>query len=361
MNFPWKSFIKESPDVPINSVKSPQSYLNFDSAEARAAYEEIVQQKSDATELPKENSNYHQEQPNLQTNKFVRSCGVTITRVAENNSTKVSTNSILKAVEQGDLIFLKQHLTPENVNVTDDFGWTPLMLAAYCGQPAIVELLLKLGANKRARERSGLTAAQLALKKNFINIVALLRKRNILEKTESQLSWNFKLKEDIIDITKSNAVNLQSEILRQGERNKSTEFYCEICKSHFKETTIKKHETSTLHIFNTKPKLPSAIYGISKQNKGYKMLINTGWDEGGGLGPSGKGLKYPVKTVLKADRKGLGHPTDLEPRVTHFKPGDPSAIILNKVPKHKPFKMKDREKLLSKESKKERAIRIALS
>ncbi|XP_015433075.1 PREDICTED: G patch domain and ankyrin repeat-containing protein 1 homolog [Dufourea novaeangliae] len=150
------------------------------------------------------------------------------------------------------------------------------MSAAYCGHLDIIEFLLSLGANKETREKSGLTAAQLALKKNYLNIVALLKKKT---------------------------ANIGDNI--QVQSNQDTGFYCEICKISFHQTTWKKHETSTLHIFNTKPKLPNAMYGISRQNKGYQILLNSGWDDQAGLGPSGKGIKYPIKTCLKTDRKGL--------------------------------------------------------
>lgn len=103
------------------------------------------------------------------------------------------------------------------------------------------------------------------------------------------------------------------------------------------------------------------MYGISKQNKGYQMLLNYGWDEQGGLGPIGKGIKYPIKTCLKYDRKGVGQTNEKDYKVTHFKAGDTAAVNDFKIPKQKCLKKKDREKLLDREIRKEKALRIALA
>ncbi|KOC68128.1 G patch domain and ankyrin repeat-containing protein 1 like protein [Habropoda laboriosa] len=333
----WKTFVRESSDVPTISSENEQHCLNFQGDEAKEAYEEIVNERT--------NANTQHEQKYCKCKTFIAR-NTTSKPVLSNEKTKnnqiskekVSISAILKAVEQKDLKFLSRHVTRENVNVTDDFGWTPLMSAAYCGHLDIIEFLLNLGANKRAREKSGLTAAQLALKRNYLNIVALLKKK-------SEFAINKTLPETDRNVSKTNVDG----------------FYCKICKVNFYQTTWKKHETSTLHIFNMKPKIASTMYGISKQNKGYQMLLNYGWDEQDGLGPSGKGLKYPIKTCLKFDRKGLGQSNEKEYRVTHFKPGDITAINDFKTSKQKCLKKKDREKLLNREVRKERALRIALS
>ncbi len=55
------------------------------------------------------------------------------------------------------------------------------------------------------------------------------------------------------------------------------------------------------------------------------MLKNHGWTETSGLGKLGEGRKYPVKTVLKRDLKGLG--MERKPaRVTHFHAHDERAV-----------------------------------
>lgn len=44
-------------------------------------------------------------------------------------------------------------------------------------------------------------------------------------------------------------------------------------------------------------------YGISSKSPGYKLLKTYGWSESKGLGKSGEGRKYPIKTMLKRDTK----------------------------------------------------------
>ncbi|KZC11033.1 G patch domain and ankyrin repeat-containing protein 1 like protein [Dufourea novaeangliae] len=335
----WKTFVRESHDVPDLSSETREHRLGFEGSQAKEAYEEIIRPESAVKCSLEKHKNCKLNTAAVQKNTIVKSIiPKEKGKSNQNPQEKVSINAILKAVEQKDLKFLVKHMTQENVNLTDDFGWTPLMSAAYCGHLDIIEFLLSLGANKETREKSGLTAAQLALKKNYLNIVALLKK-----KTASRIN------------------KIPPKIHTDNLQIKTDGFYCEICKISFHQTTWKKHETSTLHIFNTKPKLPNAMYGISRQNKGYQILLNSGWDDQAGLGPSGKGIKYPIKTCLKTDRKGLGQSNDKEYRVTHFKPGDLAAVNDIKSCKQKCLKKKDREKLLHREVRKERALRIALS
>lgn len=374
IDIPWKTFIKESPSIPDKSPERCIHQLTFQGNEARAAYEEVIHQGGSnsgtvTARLKYLKSKVAGNQSSSSMNLVSINGHPRKTIIPEEFLAKVTINTLLKAVEQKDLKFLQKHMTSENVNVSDDFGWTPLMSAAYCGHLEIVQFLLNLGANKKTRDRSGLTAAQLALKKNYLSIVALLKKK-------SESMNNNQTPAGIPRMNNSNTLPMRSISIEssknqdrdicnidkeKAQMQQNTAFYCEICKTVFQETTPQKHESSTLHVFNTKPKLKHAMYGISRQNKGYKMLLNTGWDEEAGLGPSGKGTKYPIKTCLKMDRKGLGQPVENEYRISHFKPGDATAISSTKVPKQKPLKKRDRERLLHREARKERALRIALS
>lgn len=366
----WKTFVKESSNVEDKSPEKCIHQLAFQGNEAKAAYEEIVQPTSSSNTPPARlkhsRSKHTGSQGNSGTNPAFIAQAKKIT-LSDDIPANVTINTLLKAVEQKDLKFLQKHMTTDNVDMSDDFGWTPLMSAAYCGHLEIVQFLLNLGANKKARDKSGLTAAQLALKKNYLSIVALLKKKSESISSINQLSAN------IPNVNNSNTFSVRStseespmehnkdDVTEQKTRQKQNAlFYCEICKTTFQETTPQKHGSSTLHIFNTKPKLKLVMYGISRQNKGYRMLLNTGWDEEAGLGPSGKGIKYPIKTCLKMDRKGLGQLVENEYKITHFKSGDTTAIN-NSKPKQKPLKKRDRERLLHREARKERALRIALS
>lgn len=360
-DIPWKKFVKESAEVDIKVPEEKIHRLNFIGNEAKAVYEEIVNQTSNANPMPGKLKTQSSERTKATNARTKRS------QSSEPNNTRVTINTILKAVEQKDLKFLLKHVTLENVNLTDDFGWTPLMSAAYCGHLEIIEFLLSLGANRKAKDKSGLTAAQLALKRNYLSIVALLKKRSVdsAGKTSLEPMINNELeapeKSELVEPLKDcNSTRKTAESCKEQPRE-NTGFYCEICDASFQHATPAKHETSTLHIFNSKPKLSYTMYGISKQNKGYQMLLNTGWDEQCGLGPSGKGIKYPIKTCLKTDRKGIGQSGEKEYRVTHFKAEDTSAVGHFQITKQKCFKKRDREKLLNREARKERALRIALS
>lgn len=58
---------------------------------------------------------------------------------------------------------------------------------------------------------------------------------------------------------------------------------------------------------------------LPESNRGYRLLMNMGWKEDSGLGPTGAGRIEPVATVLKNDRAGVGvQPTAKLARITHF-------------------------------------------
>ncbi|XP_066587456.1 G patch domain and ankyrin repeat-containing protein 1 homolog [Prorops nasuta] len=360
MELPWKIFVRESECIEDEASKQSMHMLKFQGDEAKLAYENIVKQEYPLSSIEKRKQN-------VAFNNSVKNHSISSGHILNKQTKKhqtlinsgqiVCANAILKAVEQCDLKFLQTYVKPENVNLCDDFGWTPLMSAAYCGQIEIVKYLLSLGANIIAKEKSGLTAARLALKKNHFNIVALLKSRHVScpgpipEKPEQQ---KVEQQEHQLDILKTNVVQENKIVLK--EKDEISEFYCEICKTTFYETKLKAHESSTLHIFNSKPKLKSVMYTISKQNKGYQMLLNTGWDEETGLGPSGKGMKYPIKATMKIDRKGIGHSKEKDAKLMNT-----NFINVNPTNKQKSLRKKDREKLLSFEAQKDRAIRIALS
>ena len=69
------------------------------------------------------------------------------------------------------------------------------------------------------------------------------------------------------------------------------------------------HSNSIIHQFNLnecRSDVRKTSFYISAQNKGYQMLRTLGWNSESGLGPTGEGIKYPVRTKLKLDRAGLG-------------------------------------------------------
>lgn len=113
---------------------------------------------------------------------------------------------------------------------------------------------------------------------------------------------------------------------------KKERVWCETCEHNFTLSGTKyDHDSTILHQFNYRQKdaddpKDTPHYYIANSNKGYKLLKKSGWDEQSGLGPSGEGSKFPVKTVLKRDRLGLGSEVASRPRVTHFGSHDTSAV-----------------------------------
>ena len=359
VDHPLKIFVKESnvwEEPPPKKVKSNK--LGFKGLEAKIAYEETISQESGRVTI--QNPEAISKISN-QTNQRSRNKPRNGHKVTQKNAIKnVSINLIFKAIEQKDMAFLKSNLNSGNVNMSDGFGWTPLMCAAYAGNLDIVEFLLKLGAKREIRDKSGLTASKLASKNKFSEIQEILKRR---ENKKSQNSAASSIKDSSGHLV-TPVDKIISETSREKISNERNKFFCSVCDMEFKDTTVKEHESSIVHVFNMKPKVSNAHYMIPKGSKGYQMLINSGWDEERGLGPSGEGRKYPVKTVLKQDRKGLGLDKKNIPKVTHFQPGDLKAVKTSKptrVFNQRSLKRKDRERQLRKEAKKEKAIRKALS
>lgn len=126
-------------------------------------------------------------------------------------------------------------------------------------------------------------------------------------------------------------------------------YFCTACSVYVQETSAAEHDQSTAHLLST-TKTPTlrkgtfmrdawprslsvvavtvtnvlwtlllAVVWLPESNRGYRLLMNMGWKEDTGLGPTGAGRIEPVATVLKNDRAGVGvQPTAKLARVTHF-------------------------------------------
>ena len=103
---------------------------------------------------------------------------------------------------------------------------------------------------------------------------------------------------------------------------------------------------------------------IPEANRGFQMMVNTGWEKKG-LGPTGSGKLFPVKTVLKRDRTGLGFEGDQSPaRVTHFDANDVSSVTDLQSKRHEresTFQKRKKCKEVSKEKLKEVQFRREFS
>ena len=333
----FKTFVKEKNETNVEIEDKHRSKLAFHGHQAKLAYDEIITHVKS-----QENQRKCVPQTSCSTSRTIEPKLKNI-QIKNVNSKERNINLLFKAIESGDIGFISQNFDSENVNMSDQFGWTPLMSAAYSGHIEIVNFLLKLGANTKIKDKSGLTAMELAMRRNHLDIINLLKQRFHKKKDNSS-------REGVPGSSKNNMQRVDVE-----------SFYCDVCKIVFTESSRLNHETSTLHIFNGNPKLRNAYYGIPRQNKGYQILLNTGWDEENGLGPSGEGQKYPVKTILKRDRKGLGQEKKDTPRVTHFEPRDTEAVKFVNRHKRKARTKRDLVKQMKRDAAKTRAWRNSMS
>ncbi|XP_037714851.1 G patch domain and ankyrin repeat-containing protein 1 homolog [Drosophila subpulchrella] len=222
----------------------------------------------------------------------------------------------------------------EDLNSRDTFGWTALMMAACEGATETVAWLLQKGVHVETADKSGNTALKLAQRKGHSEVVQLLQSRPISAEGSDG--------EESVDI--------------------NSPFYCEICKRDYKETPWPDHQTSTVHQFNLKalPAHKLHKFNISAKNRGLQLMVKQGWDQEHGLGPSKSGRLYPVKTVLRKQRTGLG--IEQQPaRVTHF-----GAYDLNAVRRRDPIYQQrrtrsDMQREKVQEWKRERHLRRELS
>ncbi|KQS62551.1 G patch domain and ankyrin repeat-containing protein 1 homolog [Drosophila erecta] len=228
----------------------------------------------------------------------------------------------------------QMEVSEENLNSCDSFGWTALMMAACEGATEVVSWLLQKGVQIETSDKSGNTALKLAQRKGHSEVVHLLETLPILEVTSDE--------DEPIE--------------------SNNPFYCEICKRDYKETPWTIHQTSTVHQFNLKalPAHKLHKFNISAKNRGLQLMVKQGWDQEHGLGPSQSGRLYPVKTVLRKQRTGLG--IEQQPaRVSHFGAFDLNAVR-RRDPIYQPRRTRsDMQREKVREWKRERYLRRALS
>ncbi|XP_072044297.1 LOW QUALITY PROTEIN: G patch domain and ankyrin repeat-containing protein 1-like [Amphiura filiformis] len=242
-------------------------------------------------------------------------------------------NNLLQGAQHGDLKKIKDALKQGcDINTVDDFKWTALMCACHSGQTEVVQYLLKKGASwvdhYDQKGRSALTLAKAAKHMDIYDLLMAYSHDELPMSTRSRT-----------------------------HRQEANGYSCKICKMDFTEMSKAEHLSSTVHLFNCQHKPQSTFYHIPEGNIGFKLLLKDGWDKEQGLGPEGKGAKFPVKTILKRDRQGLGaNPDDPQsrPRVTHFQPHDVAAV---KKPKKATTEKRMKASTLSKKKRHKEEIK----
>ncbi|KAH9640293.1 hypothetical protein HF086_001645 [Spodoptera exigua] len=206
-------------------------------------------------------------------------------KVITEEKTPLSNKDLFITVQNNDVDRVKCELDryPDKLNIVDEFGWSLLMIACQANSVDVVKLLLKRGIDMSVRDKAGNSARSLVIKnKNYILADILLRyiqKDAPPKPNTKQTSVTVKLKE---------------------------EFICELCNKAFPDK--EEHLSSTIHnITASRGKKIPACYVLPESNRGYQLMLRGGWDKQSGLGRDGSGKLYPIKTVQKKDRKGLGH------------------------------------------------------
>ncbi|CAO4363706.1 unnamed protein product [Caenorhabditis nigoni] len=226
-------------------------------------------------------------------------------RVVSKNVNIRDVNCFLKAAKEGNLEKLRMYLRKKiPIDVTDFYSWTATMCAAAEGHFEICKYLLENGADPGVRDRNGMGIVQIAQKNKNTDFVRKL----------------------FAYFCNSNPSSNSSE------PDKFT--FCELCDVFILEKEITNHVSSITHQLNDKNSTgaaPQTGIQIGPSNIGYRLMCASGWTEEQGLGRQSDGHRFPIKTILKRNRAGLGMER-LPQKVTHFGPFESSCTKTEKKP-----------------------------
>ncbi|XP_053610271.1 G patch domain and ankyrin repeat-containing protein 1 homolog [Plodia interpunctella] len=261
----YSNFVRPSQ----NKVQKTYSKSSLTGAEAKRIYLEEVQEANISTKTANTRENFSQ--------KGSRKC--------KGEQVNLSNKELFLTVQCDDVDILKQALDedPDKISVKDEYGWSLLMIACQANSVESVKELLKRDIDTSVRDKAGNSAQSLVIKNKNVGLADLL------------LSYKHKKVESFNKEHKNSRVKIKEE------------YVCETCGST-KYPDRDEHLSSTIHNINASKgkKIPTS-YVIPQSNKGYQMMLRVGWDKNLGLGPDGSGKKYPIRTVQKKDRKGLGN------------------------------------------------------
>ncbi|KAF9929710.1 G patch domain and ankyrin repeat-containing protein 1 [Linnemannia zychae] len=94
--------------------------------------------------------------------------------------------------------------------------------------------------------------------------------------------------------------------------------YCESCQMEIKKDDLDRHRRGTAHLMSQESSIkPIDTLTLGHENKGFRMLVKSGWDYEKGLGIEGQGARHPVATRLKHDRLAIGAAGTSKKFITH--------------------------------------------
>lgn len=313
INFKRKIFIK-STETEVTETNKNREIIEI-SDSASEFYQEVIQMPSTVEDV----------KPNVPAR---------VPKKRKVEKIEFSKEVLFRLAMNDDSEGIKSHLENSiqpDINAVDAFGWTSLMMAACEGSCNSFQILLELGADPNISDRYGNSAFSLATKNN---------------------------RQDILEILDS--LNNQEIIEISDDEEEAEPIFCPDCKIQISSASSKSHQTSTVHLINCKFKGNTDIksFGIARSNKGYKLMKTLGWDGKSALGSRNNGKLYPIKTVLRKGRSGLGIKQD-SARITHFKAHDVRAIKFQSLPRAPTRKEIERNSLNDKQ--REKMLRRELS
>ncbi|XP_052068399.1 G patch domain and ankyrin repeat-containing protein 1-like [Mytilus californianus] len=330
------SFVSASGDDKSRKRKTESRKVNgnLEGTEVRNFYEDIINEESSSS-VKIDGIQTCREKICPENRRKDNSCSKT--QANRSDITQIDINRYLRYAQEGNLRQLKVLISKGvPVDSHDQYGWSALMCAAHSGQLNIVKYLLSAGLKTDIVDRHNKSASDIAGTAGFPDISKFIE------------TWK----------PGSTQVNFPVEKSQDSES-----FYCDICKQKFTESSLKNHESSMVHIFNSKKKAKDDPFLIPSSNRGYKIMLKSGWDGREGLGSEGQGQRYPVKTILKKDRKCLGSEKEEKPKITHFNANDKMAITKNperKLSKRGLIK-KDQKQKVKRQKQWERNLRTTMS
>lgn len=231
---------------------------------------------------------------------------------------------VFQYAQNNELDLLKTSLSSGcfDVDMQDNFHWTLLMAAAFAGHTKVVKWLLDNGAKWREYTDRSMNAADLARSRGYIEVADFIENFGSKEEDGEELGRS-----------------------KQNRTKKNRTFFCDSCQMAVTCSPKAGHNTSITHRYCSGQHCTSSVvsYGIPESNRGFQMLLRSGWSPENGLGPQRQGHRFPVKTVLKQDRLGFGVDSGKKARVTHFPANDKNAIRSHRErhrKEQKPFKNK---------------------
>lgn len=280
-----------------------------------------------------------------------------IGQILSNEEYDISINSrdnylwtpLMCACHRGDVNIIRLLLKKgAKVKVKDAAGNTPLSIAKNCKHSDIFEMLLE-----RMREENSLLQSKETLSQNDqiskdnsspvllhvenVNVVTVSindknkvtvgceetrdykSNKGELVSTESKHTESPSNKGDII--SPSLRFNTQvrncedQEVICISSDEEKFEIHCSLCNINVVEENFKEHLLSTVHQFykqlksmedNDQKPLKPVKYSLPEENKGFQLLLKSGWSKQSGLGKNQSGIKIPIKTKMKNDKKGVG-------------------------------------------------------